>query len=468
MTLPSFSTLVLAAGQGTRMKSRLPKVLHPVAGRPLVAWAVHASQNAGAGECVVVLGHEAEAVRAELSSRFGDYARVAIQPQQNGTGHAVLCAMPSVTLREGYVVVLYGDCPLVHEGVVTSLVEAAVAKRATLAMLVGTLADPTGYGRILRDNDGNVSAIREHKDCSPAEREITEVNPGVYCIDVAFLREAITRLDSNNAQGELYLTDVVAQAAVQGHVVALPWDMQDLRGVNDRAELSEIEAIMRHRIARAHAKRGVTVRDFGSAYIDADVTIDEDARIEANVTLRRGTKVGRGAVIDVGCVLDNVVVHAGAHMKPYSVATDSEVGKSAHVGPFSHLRPKSKLGEGAHVGNFVETKATTLGARSKANHLAYLGDGLVGDDVNVGAGTIFCNYDGFQKHVTVLEDGAFIGSDSQLVAPVRVGKGAYVGTGTTVTKDVPDGALAIGRARQENKDGYGTRLRAQLKAKAGK
>ena len=241
--------------------------------------------------------------------------------------------------------------------------------------------------------------------------------------------------------------------------------MEDLHGVNDRYDLARAETLLRERLNRALAKSGVTLRDPSTTYVDADVVIAADVTLEPGVVLRGRTQIGAGARLDVGCVLEDVLVEAGARLKPYTVATDSVIGERAQVGPFSHLRPKSTLGPDAHVGNFVETKATSLGARSKANHLAYLGDGVIGEDVNVGAGTIFCNYDGFQKHTTRLLDGAFIGSDSQLVAPVTVGRGAYVATGTTVTKDVPDDALAISRTKQENKLGYASRLRTTMKAK---
>ena len=460
-----FSALILAAGQGTRMKSALPKVLHEIAGRPLVAWPVIAAKKAGAKKTVVVLGYGKEQVEASLRARFQDDVVTALQPEPKGTGHAVQCGLSALANDSGYVVILYGDCPLLHAGVVTSLVNAAATSGKKVALLTGTLADPTGYGRMIRDDAGNVIAIREHKDCTPKEREIHEVNPGVYCIDLAFLRHAIAGLNTNNAQGELYLTDIVADAAREGGVASLSWEMDDLRGINDRYELSLVASTMRERIAKAHGANGVTIRDPKTAYIDGDVVIEEDATIEANVTLRGKTTIGKRAIIDVGAVLENVVVHEGARLKPYTVGTDSEIGTSAQIGPFSHLRPKTKLANDVHIGNFVETKATSLGARSKANHLAYLGDGVIGEDVNVGAGTIFCNYDGVLKHTTTLEDGVFIGSDSQLVAPVTVGRGAYVGTGTTVTKDVPADALAIGRARQENKEGYAIKLRALLKAK---
>jgi len=469
-----FVAVVLAAGQGTRMKSALPKVLHPVCGRALVAWPVLAALEAGASRVVVVVGHGREAVAQSLAARFPDHVNdgrmtTAVQERQLGTGDAVRSALPALAdVADGdYVVVLCGDTPLLRQDALGALLAATTHAGARCGMLTGIVEDPTGYGRILRDANSRIVAIREHRDASPEERAIREMNPGVYAVEKAFLGRAIAALDTKNAQGELYLTDVVARAAAEdpAGVASAPWTMDDLHGVNDRYDLARAESLLRARILRDLARSGVTVRDLDATYVDADVVIAPDVTLEAGVVLRGRTRIGAGARIDVGCVLEDVDVAPGARLKPYTVASESTIGARAQVGPFSHLRPRSALGEDAHIGNFVETKATTLGARSKANHLAYLGDGVVGADVNVGAGTIFCNYDGFQKHVTRLEDGAFIGSDSQLVAPVTVGAGAYVATGTTVTRDVPADALAIGRIKQENKAGYASRLRASMKAK---
>lgn len=465
---PDFVAIILAAGQGTRMKSTLPKVLHEAGGAPLSVWPMRAAQKAGARHLVMVLGYGREQVEAALQARFPGGFTAAVQPEQRGTGDAVRCGMAALDEYAGTIVVLYGDCPLIPAEAITSLVNERQARGVPLALLTSTMDDPTGYGRILRGADGRVVAIREHRDCSPEERLLHEVNPGIYAIDAAFLRAALGKLSTANSAGELYLTDVVASAAAGGGVASVPWDIADLRGVNDRFELGLADRALRLRIAKKHAQAGATLRDPESVWIDADVEIAPDAVIEPRVTLRGRTRILEGAHVDVGAVLDNVTVQRGARVRPYTVATDSTLGEGAEAGPFSHLRPGSELGPEAKVGNFVEVKKTKLGRGSKANHLAYLGDGIIGDHVNVGAGTIFCNYDGFQKHTTVLEDDVFIGSDSQLVAPVKVGKGAYVATGTTVTRDVPEGALAIARTRQENKEGYAARLKAKLKADAKK
>ncbi|MFO0686176.1 MAG: bifunctional UDP-N-acetylglucosamine diphosphorylase/glucosamine-1-phosphate N-acetyltransferase GlmU [Sandaracinus sp.] len=464
MTASGFAAVVLAAGQGTRMKSALPKVLHRVCGLPMVAHVVLAAKAAGASRVVVVVGHGRAEVEKDLAARFGAEVTTAVQTEQKGTGHAALSAMPALEGHHGTVVILAGDTPLLPAEAIAALVKARGDR--PLAVLTSTLEDPTGYGRILRDAAGNAIGIREHKDASEAERAIKEWNTGVYAIDADFLRRALPTLGTNNAQGELYLTDLVERAAKEGGAATSPWRASDVAGVNDRAQLAEVEEGMRLRIATTHARRGVTIRDPKTAYLDATVTIGEDATIEPNVHLRGKTSIGAGARIDTGTVLTDVVVHPRAVLKPYTIGEKSEIGEAAQIGPFSHLRPESVLAADVHIGNFVETKKTQVGRGSKANHLAYLGDGVIGEGVNVGAGTIFCNYDGYAKHVTVLEDGVFIGSDSQLVAPVKVGKNANVAAGTTVTMDVPEDALAISRTKQSNKEGVAAKLRARMKASA--
>jgi bifunctional UDP-N-acetylglucosamine pyrophosphorylase/glucosamine-1-phosphate N-acetyltransferase len=463
--MPKLAAIILAAGQGTRMKSTLSKMLHPLAGRPLIYYSVRAALDAGASDVVVVVGNGAAEVEAYLAATFGKTVRTAIQSEQRGTGHAASMAMPVIGDVES-TFVLYGDTPLLEVSDLRALATALEGRGgASLALLTCMLDDPTGYGRVLRDENGRVLAIREHRDLrNEKERAIAEVNPGVYVAKVAFLRDALASLTPNNAQNELYLTDVVEAAGKRGGAVALPTEPAGLAGVNDRAQLAAAESLMFRRIAQRWARSGVTLR--GKVRIDEMVEIQPDVTLHANVELRGKTVVKTGATIDSGCVVTDATIESGATILPYSVITQSKVGPRARIGPFAHLRPESDIGEEAHVGNFVETKKTTMHARSKANHLAYLGDGEVGEATNVGAGTIFCNYDGFSKHRTVLGRGVFIGSDSQLVAPLRVGDGAYVATGTTVTQDVPPDALAIGRVRQENKPGYAAKLRAKLGAQA--
>ena len=463
-----FVAIVLAAGQGTRMKSALPKVLHPLLGRPMLSYPVQAALDAGATQVVVVLGHGRELIETELAQRFDARVVTALQAEQRGTGDAARCGALAMPDYQGIFLIFYGDAPLITAAPLAQLITRVQDSDCPLALLTATADDPTGYGRILRDAHGMVKAIREHKDCNAEELLVREWNPGVYAVRAPFFRAALARLTTNNVQGELLLTDVVAMAAKEGGVADLAWPEQELHGANDRADLVQRERVLRLRRTTALGRQGVTIRDPETTFIDTDVAIASDVTIEGNVHLRGHSVIESGVHIDVGCVLRDVTVRAGATLLPYTIATRSVIGERAQVGPFSHLRPESELGTDVHVGNFVETKKTRLGKGAKANHLSYLGDGIIGERVNVGAGTIFCNYDGFQKHVTVLQDGAFIGSDSQLVAPVTVGKDAYVATGTTVTKDVPDGALAVGRARQENKEGLALRLRERLKGQADK
>lgn len=459
------TAVVLAAGQGTRMKSTLPKVLHAVAGRPLVHYPVRAALEAGCESVVVVVGHGREAVEAYLGMAFGSNVKTAVQREQRGTGDAAKAGLSGVGPGCERILLFYGDVPMLRaEDIAPVVRKLDETPDAAVAMATCTIEDPTGYGRVLRDARGEIVEIREHRDLrTDAEKATKEWNPGIFAASRAFFEEALASLQPNNAQGEFYLTDIVAYAIRKGRrVVGVPSDASVMDGVNDRAQLAAIDAAMSARILRRHRVAGVTIRE--GARVEDGVAIEPDATIESYAVLRGATRVGRGAVVDVGCVLTNATVGEGVVLKPYSVVTDAVVHARAQIGPFSHLRPESDVGEEAHVGNFVELKKTRLDRGAKANHLAYLGDGFVGEGANVGAGTIFCNYDGFSKHVTRIGKGAFIGSDSQLVAPVTIGDGAYVGTGTTVTKDVPPDALAIGRAKQENKEGYASRLKARLKA----
>lgn len=465
--MTSWNAIILAAGEGTRMKSARPKVLHEIAGRPLVSWVVEAALDAGASGCLVVVGHGREQVESALEAQFGDRVETVLQPTLRGTGDAVRCALAARPDLGGRAAVLYGDCPLIRPELVRSLVERATATGARCALVTATLADPTGYGRIVRNQAGGVRRIVEDRDCSPAERAILEVNPGLYAFDVTFLRDGIARLNTHNAQGELYLTDVVELAAMASNVVDIEGDMSELTGINDRRELALAAAAKRREIAEALARSGVGVVDLDALYVDADCEVEPGAILGPNVHLRGRCVIRAGALVDVGCVLTDVVVDKGAKVLPYTVAVDSTIGEGAQVGPFSHLRPQSMLGPRSKVGNFSETKKTTLGEGSKVNHLSYVGDGIIGKRVNIGAGTIFCNYDGEQKHTTVLEDDVFIGSDSQLVAPVTVKRGAYVASGTTVTRDVPEDALAVARTKQENKEGYAARMRARFRKNKG-
>jgi len=447
------AAIVLAAGKGTRMRSSRAKVLHELLGRPLVAYPVELARVIGADPVLVVLGHQREAVEAALLARFGIGAlSVVEQAEQRGTGHAVRLAMPALRGFGGIVLILYGDVPLLRRETLQALVGTA-RRYGCLAMVTTTPPNPTGYGRVLRDQRGHVIGVVEEKDASREERAITEVNAGIYAAPAPFLRTATGGLVARNVQREYYLTDVVARAAREIGVSAVEADYRDVAGINDRHQLAQAEALMRDRINRAWMTH-VTFRDPAAAAVEPDVDLGVDVEIGRNVSLRGRTRVGHGARIDDGVVLTDVEVGAGAQVMPYTVAAESVIGPRAVVGPFAHLRPGTRLAAEVHVGNFVEMKNSEVGRGSKANHLSYVGDAVVGEKVNIGAGTITCNYDGYEKHRTVIEDQAFIGSDTQLVAPVRVGRRAVVAAGTTVTRDVPPGALAISRAPQIDKAGY--------------
>jgi bifunctional UDP-N-acetylglucosamine pyrophosphorylase/glucosamine-1-phosphate N-acetyltransferase len=460
------AAIILAAGQGTRMKSAIPKVMHRVCGLPIVHYGVRAALDAGCGQVVVVVGHGRQTVEAYLADAFkGQRVQTVVQERQRGTGDAARVGLGVVRSPMVRALILNGDVPLIGGQdlrAVTLPLDDADAP-AAIGFATCVVDDPTGYGRVLR-KEGRVVEVREQRDLRGAhEQHIREINAGIYAANVALLLEALETIVPSNAQEELYLPDVIAfatNASERVATVALGADV--LVGVNDREQLSQVEETMHARILRAWRLAGVTVRS--GARVDAGVVLEPDAVIESGAVLRGSTHIGRGATVEVGCVLTNVTVGAGAVVKPYSVATDSTIGARAQVGPFAHLRPGSDLGEEVHVGNFVETKKTRLGRGAKANHLAYLGDGVIGEGANIGAGTIFCNYDGVEKHTTTIEAGVFIGSDSQLVAPVTVGKNAYVATGTTVTRDVPADALAISRVTQQNKDAYASKLRARFAA----
>lgn len=445
--------IILAAGQGKRMRSARPKVLHELLERSMIAWVVDATRSSGVDEIIVVVGHGRDEVEAELRRLYGEHVRTAVQQKQLGTGDAVRAALPLIGDETDRALIINGDCPLIEAEALRSLLEI----RAELALLTSTIDNPHGYGRILRDASGRVVGIREEKDCSESERAISEVNPGVYLASIPFLRRAIAALSNENAQGEYYLTDIVGMA--EGGAASLSHPIDRLLGVNDPLELSRAETVLLRERRERLMREGVKMRLPETVFVSAECEVEGGAELGANVELRGRTIVRSGAKIDSGSILLDVEVLADAYIKPYTVAEKSVIGERAEIGPFSHLRPETEIGEGGKIGNFCETKKTLLGKGSKVNHLSYVGDGEIGEDVNIGAGTIFCNYDGARKHTTVIGDGAFIGSDSQLVAPVRVGKGAYVASGTTVTRDVPDDALAIARAKQENREGFAARLR---------
>ena len=461
MSRPSPIVLIMAAGLGTRMKSDKAKVLHEVAGRPMISWAIEAARGAGASRIVAILGHQLETVKAALDARHGAGAiEVALQAEQKGTGHAVASALPALHGEpdDRIVVILSGDAPLLRSERITELTDACAANAAGLALLLTVPDRPMPYGRLVYEGP-LLTRIVEHPDATEEQRKIKETNAGFYAVRLGHLRQDLATLRNDNAKGELYLTDLVARAAARGGATAIAAPFEEVSGVNDRVDLAAVDAAARRRINEDLMRAGVSFVAPASTYIDADIPVGRDAWIGPGVILRGKTTVGERARIDAGCVLTDVTVAADVHLKPYTIATESVIGPRAEVGPFTHLRPKTQLDDDAKVGNFVETKKAHIMAGAKANHLSYLGDVSVGAKANVGAGTITCNYDGFAKHHTTIEAGAFIGSDSQLVAPVTIGRDAYVGSGTTVTKDVPRGALALSRVKQVNVEGWADRYR---------
>lgn len=452
--MPDIHIVILAAGKGTRMKSALPKVLHRAADLSLIDHVLRAAGGVSPRSIVVVVGHEAEAVKDALGKRLG--LRFALQEPQLGTGHALLQAEPMLAGARGTLVLLSGDVPLLRGDTLRSLVEKHQTSGAAATVLTAVVDRPEGYGRIVRDTRGRIGAIVEHKDASVEERAITEINSGVYAFDLAPLFGSLRAIGASNAQGEYYLPDLVKIYRTRGLTVETVTvdEPREILGVNSRKELADVAAILKTTKNEALMAAGVTIVDPATTYIGADVEVGTDTVIHPGVYLEGHTRIGSGCEIHSGVRIVDSTLADRVVVNNFCVITESHIASGARIGPFAHLRPQSDVREDAHVGNFVELKKTTLGRGSKASHLTYLGDATIGEKVNVGAGTITCNYDGTHKHPTVIEDGAFIGSDSQLIAPVRVGKGAYVAAGSSITEDVPADSLAIARGKQVNKEGW--------------
>lgn len=458
--MSDLAVIVLAAGRSRRMKSPTSKVLHRAAGRPLVHYPICAAREVGVSRVSLVVSPDDRDVIVDyVAEAFADLElSVGVQDPPRGTGDAARVGLEALgQTPPPLALILCGDVPLVDGHDLGRLIE--VARGGRLAFATCQLDDPTGYGRIVRSADGRVRCVVEERDLDGDEqRAIDEVNAGLYCVATEPLRRALANLSTDNAQGEYYLTDIVAALAADAEAVSVSPDA--MLGVNDREQLARAEDVLFERIARRHRAAGSTIAR--TARIDDAVQIEPDAIVRDGVHLRGNTKIGGSATIDVGCVVDDGEIGERAVLLPYTVVTRSRVGKSAQLGPFTHVRPDCELEEGVRLGNFVETKKVVMRAFSKANHLSYLGDGDVGERTNVGAGTIFCNYDGFSKHRTSIGRDVFIGSDSQLIAPVRVGDGAYVATASSITEDVPEDAFVIGRARQNNKPGRAVELKARL------
>ncbi len=445
--------IILAAGQGTRMKSRTAKVLHRAAGRPLIDYVLDLAAALSARLPVVVVGYQREAVQRHVGSR----ARFAVQEPQLGTGHAVQQALAAIDdeVAGRTVVILSGDVPLTRPETLRQLLEEHERAHNAVTLLSTKLEDPAQYGRIVRDAAGAVSRIVEAKDATPEERRINEINSGIYVFEGAQLLDHLRRLSADNVQREYYLTDTIASLRGSGQRVgAVVVDPIEIAGVNSRADLATVEGEIQRRVIERLMRDGVTFRNPSTVVIDSTVTIGADSVVYPFVTIEGTTRIGNGCVIEPGVHLQNVTVGNDVHLKSGTVAEEAIIEDEATIGPYAHLRPGTQLGRRVKVGNFVETKKAKLGEGTKASHLSYLGDAEIGADVNIGAGTITCNFDGVRKHKTVLEDGVFIGSDTQLVAPVRVGRGAYIGAGSTITKDVPADALALSRVPQKIIEGW--------------
>jgi len=464
--MKGISAIILAAGQGRRMKSILPKVAHLVLGKPMIWHVAHAARAAGIREIVFVLGYGRDKVLPVVEAYGG---KVAIQESQFGTGDAARCGLAELSPAAKAVVVLCGDAPLLRPATIRALLAARRRQGTPASVLTGVLDDPTGYGRIVRGDDGTVARIVEEKDANAALRKVREVNSGTYAFDRVFLERGLPRLSDVNAQREYYLTDVVLEALAEGKRVfpVAAAEPDEVRGINSRRELADATRILLEKKLEELMASGVTLVDPRRTYAETEVSVGQDTVIDPGVTLLGATRIGRGVRIRTGCVVEDSVLSDGVELRPYTVVSGSRVGKGAILGPFSHLRPESDIGEGAHIGNFVEVKKSRIGKGSKANHLAYLGDATIGKKVNVGAGTITCNYDGINKHPTVLGDGVFVGSDTMLVAPLTVGKGALIGAGSTITENVPAFALALCRAEQKVVEGWVARKRPELLKKAG-
>ena len=457
------AVVVLAAGEGTRMKSSIPKVLHPVAGRPLVQHAVAAAERLDPEHLVVVVGHGRDRVAAHLSE-VAPKATIAVQDEQLGTGHAVQCALEGLPQLTGTVVVTYGDVPLLTAETLRGLLDVHAAEGNSVTVLTAALLEPFGYGRVVRDESGAVIRVVEQKDCDADELAITEVNSGVYAFDAAALREALGKLDTENAQGELYLTDVLSHArAAGGRVGAVAvTDTWQVEGVNDRVQLAAVHRELNRRTVEQWMRAGATVVDPATTWIDSDVTLEPDTVVEPNVLLRGRTHVARGAIIGPNCRLTDTTVGAGATVTN-TTAEGAEIGPEATVGPYTYLRPGTRLGRGAKAGGFVEMKKAEVGDGAKVPHLSYVGDATIGAGANIGAGTIFANYDGLAKHHTTVGEHSFVGSDSVLIGGVHVADGAYVAAGSTVTNDVAPGELAVARGKQRGIAGWVARRRAGTK-----
>lgn len=445
----STTVIILAAGKGTRMRSSLPKVLQPLAGRPLLGHVIETAKKLNADNIITIYGHGGDRVQAAFAEQEIKWVE---QAEQLGTGHAVQMTLP-VLPQDGVSLILSGDVPCINPVTLQKLLDATTETGIGLVTL--TLPDANGYGRIVREQ-GQIQAIVEHKDASEEQRQIKEINTGIYAVSNAKLHQWLPRLSNDNAQGEYYLTDIVAMALADGMQVASvePEQAFEVEGVNDRVQLAALERQFQAFQAKQLMQQGVHLIDPSRFDLRGNLTVGQDVRIDINVIIEGDCELGNNVEIGAGCIIKNTKIAAGTKVQPYSIFDSAIVGEDTQIGPFARLRPGAKLANEVHIGNFVEVKNTTIGLGSKANHFTYLGDAEVGAGSNIGAGTITCNYDGANKFKTIIGDQAFIGSNSSLVAPVKIGNGATVGAGSTITRDVEDNSLAVERSKQFAKENY--------------
>jgi bifunctional UDP-N-acetylglucosamine pyrophosphorylase / glucosamine-1-phosphate N-acetyltransferase len=456
--MEGISTIILAAGKGTRMKSDLVKVLHPLLGLPMLSYSIELSLGGiKADKTIVVVGHQAD----RIQERFKDLKiEFALQQEQLGTGHAVLQAVPFLHSFSGTVLILCGDVPLVKLETLRSFINTYRENESTLSVLTAVVEDPSGYGRILRNPEGWLERIVEEKDASAEEKTIREINTGIFCVKAPFLKEGLREIGRENAQREYYLTDLVEIAKKNGlrcsaHIVA---DPVEVRGINTRIDLAMANEVLRQEKLKDLMFSGVTIIDPRTTYVDRTAEVGKDTLLYPNCHLQGKTRIGERCTIEPNSKVSDSLIGDEVTIRANSVITESKIEDGAIIGPFAHLRPLSEIKAKAKIGNFVEVKKSIIGKGSKANHLSYIGDSFLGESVNIGAGTIFCNYNGFEKHQTIIGDRVFVGSNVELVAPVKVGSDSSIGAGTTVTKDVPNGALAISRVKQKNIKGWSKKI----------
>lgn len=455
------AVIILAAGKGTRMKSEKAKVLHEVGGVPMLSYVLDAAKGTGADKTVVIIGHQADKVMDLFAGKDLTFAE---QKEQLGTGHAVMQAEKALKGFRGDVLILSGDVPLITKETLNGLLKNHSDQKATLTVLTTEPENPHGYGRIITDSRGAVKKIVEQKDATEKEKGVREINTGIYCVDSSFLFKALKEIKPQNAQKEYYLTDIVGIAVKEKEPVftSKTRDFEEVMGINSRIDLAEAECAIRIKTIQDLMVSGVTLIDPYNTYIAPSVRIGRDTVVYPGVMLEGNTSIGSDCLIGPGSIITDSKIGNGVKVRAYSVIEESEVMDGAFVGPMAHLRPASVIDKNAHIGNFVEVKKATIGQGSKANHLTYIGDATIGKGVNIGAGTITCNYDGVKKYQTIIEDNVFVGSDTQLIAPVKIGKGSLIGAGTTVTRDVPDDSLVLSRVKQITKPGW-TKNRKDIK-----